>query len=455
MTKPSYPFGWGAGSQAFGKAAPRAAWIVNFNNGNSNYNNRDNKNAFVRAVRSLPAGECQDAGAQQVTLRALHRAWKAARRGKVPSANMMDFETRWADWLLHLQRQINQGAWKPRPSTCFIATKPKAREIHAPQFADRVVHHWLVPQLEAIYEPRFIQDTYANRKGKGSHAAVRRLQQFVRQVDSGQGGGWYLQLDIHNFFNSIHRATLWQMLKPVLVRARVPEITMRAAHALLRYPPVQAGTVVRASAAEIALVPAHKRLVNAPTGCGLPIGNLSSQFLANVYLDRLDQFVKHTLKAKRYVRYVDDFVLVHHDRAQLLAWQAQIEDFLARELRLSLKAGSLLRPLRDGIDFLGYVVRPTHTLARRRVVVHARAAFADWESLHVRRGTIRATPEALQRIQATAASYAGHLRHANSRRLQASLSVRFPWLQAAARRRKFHHRLTGRYLSIPFGAANT
>jgi RNA-directed DNA polymerase len=455
MTKPSYPFGWGAGSQAFGKAAPRAAWIVNFNNGNSNNYNRDNNNAFVRAVRSLPAGECQDAGAQQVTLRALHRAWKAARRGKTPSANMLDFETRWADWLLHLQRQINVGAWNPRPSTCFIATRPKAREIHAPQFADRVVHHWLVPQLEAVYESRFIHDSYANRKGKGSHAAVRRLQQFVREVDSGQGGGWYLQLDIHNFFNSIHRATLWRMLKPVLVRARVPEISLRAAHALLRYPPVQPGTVMRASAAEIALVPAHKRLVNAPQGCGLPIGNLSSQFLANVYLDRLDQFVKHTLKAKRYLRYVDDFVLVHHDRAQLVAWQAQIEAFLARELRLSLKAGAPLRPLRDGIDFLGYVVRPAYTLVRRRVVAHARAAFADWQAQHIKRGTIRATPEALQRVQATAASYAGHLRHANSRRLQAGLHERFPWICAATRRRKFHHRLAGRHLSIPFRAETT
>ena len=451
MTKPSYPFGWGAGSQAFGKAAPRAAWIVNFNNGNSNNYNRDNNNAFVRACRALPAGECQDAGAQQVTLRALHRAWKAARRGKVPSANMLDFETRWADWLLHLQRQINRGTWKPRPSTCFVATRPKAREIHAPQFADRVVHHWLVPQLEAIYELRFIHDSYANRKGKGSHAAVRRLQQFVREVDSGQGGGWYLQLDIHNYFNSIHRGTLWQILKPVLVRAQLPEIVLRATHSLLRHPPVQPGTVVRASAEEIALVPAHKRLVNAPPGCGLPIGNLSSQFLANVYLDRLDQFVKHSLKAKRYLRYVDDFVLVHHDREQLAAWQQQIEAFLSRELRLSLKPGALLRPLGDGIDFLGYVVRPTHTLVRKRVVAHARAALADWEGQHVKPGVIRATPEALQRIQATAASYAGHLRHANSQRLHTGLQKRFPWLPSATRRRKFNCRLAGKNLHIKFG----
>ena len=448
MTKPSYPFGWGARSQASGKAASRAAWIVNFNNGNSNDYNRNNNNAFVRACRPLSSGEYQDAGAQQVTLRALHRAWKAARRGKLPSKNLLDFEARWADGLLALQRELNGGSWKPRPSTCFIASRPKAREIHAPDFADRVVHHWLVPQLEVIYEPRFIFDSYANRKGKGSHAAVARLQHFVREVDSGQSGGWYLQLDIHNFFNSIHRETLWRTLKPVLSRAGLPQVSLRAAHALLRSPPLSAGVTLRATAAEIALVPHHKRLVNAPSGYGLPIGNLSSQFLANVYLDRLDQFAKHALKAKRYLRYVDDFVLVHHDREQLFAWQQQIERFLAAELRLSLKADIKLRPLNDGIDFLGYVVRPTHTLVRRRVVAHMRTALATWDAAHVDGGQIRATPAALRNVQATAASYAGHLKHANSQRLQASLRKRFKWLATATRQRKFHHKLEGRPITI-------
>ena len=449
MTKNSYPFGWSSGSQASGKAASRAVWVVNFNNGNSNDYNRNN-NACVRAVRSVSAGEYQGAGAQQVTLRALHHAWKAARRGKLPSKNLLNFEARWADGLLALQRELNANSWKPRPSTCFIASRPKAREIHAPDFADRVVHHWLVPQLEAIYEPRFIFDSYANRKGKGSHAAVARLQQFVREVDSGQCGGWYLQLDIHNFFNSIHRPTLWRMLKPVLSRAALPPVAMHATHALLRSPPLSAGVMLRATAAEVALVPPHKRLVNAPLGCGLPIGNLSSQFLANVYLDRLDHFAKHTLKAKRYLRYVDDFVLVHQDREQLIAWQEQIERFIAAELQLSLKADIKLRPLHDGIDFLGYVVRPTHTLVRRRVVAHLRTALATWEAGHVDGSEIRATPAALRNVQATAASYAGHLKHANSQRLQASLHRRFKWLGTATRRRKFHYKLEGQPVAITY-----
>lgn len=114
---------------------------------------------------------------------------------------------------------------------------------------------------------------------------------------------------------------------------------------------------------------------NAPRRCGLPIGNLSSQFFANVFLDALDQFVKHELKAQRYLRYVDDFVLFHHDRAQLVEWQRQIEAFLTDTLDLRLKDEVKLRRLDDGLDFLGYVIYPTHTRVRRRVVAHLQEAL--------------------------------------------------------------------------------
>ena len=385
----------------------------------------------------------------EISLRSLFDAWREARRGKVPSRNQLTFDATWSSGLLQLQEQLAAGAWKPRPSTCFIATRPKAREIHAPDFADRVVHHWLVPQLEAIWEPRFIHDSYANRRGKGSHAAVQRLQQFVRQVHSGQGGGWFLQLDIRNFFNSIHRPTLWAMLKPVMERHGLPLATRRAAHALLRHPPLSAGVRQRGTDAERAQVPAHKQLANAPRGCGLPIGNLSSQFFANVYLDALDQFVKHTLKAQRYLRYVDDFVIVHHDRDQLAAWKVEIECFLGKRLRLSLKDDVRLQPLTDGIDFIGYVVRPTRTLVRRRVVTHARTALAAWGQQHVSAGEIRATPAAIRGLSSIWMSYRGHFEHAASWRLRQDFCRRFPWLERLAERRmRFSHRLEGRAITI-------
>lgn len=441
MTTPRYPTGCPAEPQEQGNATP-ARWVVDFNNGNVNNNHRNN-NACVRAVR---AGEYH--GGQAVPLQALHAAWAAARRRKQPSANQLAFDAQWATQLLDLQQRLSTCSWQPAPSMCFVATRPKAREIHAPDFADRVVHHWLVPQLEALWEPAFIHDSFANRRGKGSHAAVQRLQQFVRQVHSGQGGGYYLQLDVHNFFNSIHRPTLWAMLKHRMLRKGCQEHVLRATHALLRHPPLQPGVRQYGSPQERALVPPHKRLANAAPGCGLPIGNLSSQFFANVYLDKLDQFAKHQLKAPRYLRYVDDFVLVHHSREQLAQWQQQITEFLAAELRLSLKPDIRLRPIGDGIDFLGYIVGPTHTLVRRRVVAHANQTLSAWQAAHVRGDCITATPADLRAIQATVASYGGHLRHANSYRLRQSLARKYPWVKAATRKRRFPPALEGQTIRI-------
>jgi len=377
-------------------------------------------------------GSCAPSAPVSVTrpsLRDLHTAWREARRGKRPSENQLRFETRWIDELLKLQQELVAGAWVPAVPTCFVAKLPKAREIHAPDFRDRVVHHWLVPQLERIYEPVFIHDAFSNRTGKGTHAAVDRLQSFMRQVQSGQGGGWYLQLDVHNFFNSIHRPTLYALLKERITRHGLPPEARRATHALLRHSPLRAGVNLACSSAELALVPPHKRLANAAPGCGIAIGTLSSQFFANVYLNELDQFVKHELKARRYVRYVDDFVLVHESRDELVAWQAAIARFLNERLRLKLKQEVKLRPLDAAVDFLGYVTRATHRTVRRRVVNHARAKLSAWRRGRGRR--IHATADDLRALRSMWASYAGHFSHAASGRLHARLHREFPWLRRA------------------------
>jgi RNA-directed DNA polymerase len=433
-----------AGSQVHGDAwSSDNVFCVNFNYGDVNNLNRNNK-AFVRPVRSVSPSQCRD-----VHLKELYTALRAARRHKKPSENQLAFDANWMDGLLNLQWQLTAGSWSPRPTTCFIASRPKAREIHAPDFSDRVVHHWLVPKLEASYEPTFIHDSYAARRGKGTHAAVKRLQQFVRQVHSGQGGGWYLQLDISNYFNSINRRVLYSLLKDRLVRAGVSEPVLRAVHALLRYPLHRQGVIYRSTPAERAAVPAHKRLENAAPGCGIPIGNLSSQFFANVYLDRLDQFVKHQLKAARYLRYVDDFILIHRDRSVLEGWLADIRKFLADELKLTLKADIRLRPLSAGIDFLGYVTFPTHTRVRRRVLQHANEKLQDWSRQHLDKHGATGTPADYRQLQSLWASYCGHMRHANSWRLRQRFHRRLPWLASLTDvRRRFSYQLEGKRIHI-------
>ena len=151
--------------------------------------------------------------------------------------------------------------------------------------------------------------------------------------------------------------------------------------------------------------------------------------------------------------HVDDFVLVHHDRAQLAEWQQQIEQFLHRELRLKLKAGTQLAPLTQGIDFLGYLVNPTHTLVRPRVIQHAREALYTWQQAHVTPGSITATPEQLREVRSVWASYGGHFRHAHSHRLRQDFHRRYPWLHSAAEvPRRFHPKAKGKAITINFGA---
>lgn len=365
-----------------------------------------------------------------ISFAACHAAWLKARRGKRPSANQLRFDAHWLDNLLALHDSLRSGQWQPARTVSFVVQHPKVREIHAPAFADRIVHHLLVARLEKFYEPIFIHDSYANRQGKGSHAVVDRLQQFMRQRNDKKGQGWFLQLDIHNYFNTIHRPTLYAMLCKRLAQMQSRRV-LPASHALAlrslchKILAEKVTENVRDPHAA-AQLPPHKRLCNSAAGCGLPVGNLTSQFFANVYLNALDQFVKHTLKVKHYVRYVDDFVLLADTQAQLESWKQQISLFLEQTLQLSLKVDSKLAPIAQGVDFLGYVVFAHHRLVRQRVVQHCKAKLAQW---HRERGCKNRVSYAdFAKLQAVVGSYWGHFEHADSVRLRLQLFAKFSWL---------------------------
>jgi len=352
-------------------------------------------------------------------------AWQTARRHKRCSQDQLRFEARWLDALHTLVARLRAGQWWPSPAVCFAVRRPKTREVHAPAFADRIVHHWLVWQLEPLFEPLFIHDSHANRHGHGTHVAVRRLTGFMQARQQAAGGhaqaGWYLKLDVANYFNSIHRPTLYGLLKRRIAQAQARrQLSWGMARALcslchrLLLAPVVAHEL---GPALLARVPAHKRLRNAQPGCGVPIGNLTSQFFANVYLNELDQFVKRQLGVRHYLRYVDDMVLLGDAPAQLLAWRSQIAQFLQQRLGLRLKDAGVLAPQHQGIDFLGYRVFAQHRGVRPRVLGHLR------EHLHAFAAS-SAAASACTRL----GSYWGHFAHANSARLRAALFVQFPWL---------------------------
>jgi len=363
-----------------------------------------------------------------VSLENLYRQYHACRRNKRNTANALRFEVEQEKHLIDLQAALVDRTYRPGRSVCFFATRPKLREIFAADFRDRVVHHLLVDYLERIWEPVFIHDSYACRKGKGVHAGVRRLQQFLRQATAnGTRPAWFLQLDIHNYFMRIDKDILFRLLA-----AKLRDATARWLTHTLVYHDCTTDYVLRGNPALREAVPAHKTLFAAEAHKGLPIGNLNSQFFANVYLNGLDQCVKHELKCRHYLRYCDDFVLLAHDPDTLHDWRTRIEDFLRETLALELNPKQRLAPVGNGIDFLGYIVRRDYLLVRRRVVNHLKTKLRAFEArlVYERDGvrTYRFDEAELDALAATVSSYLGHCKLANSGKLWPSLWAGFPFL---------------------------
>lgn len=359
----------------------------------------------------------------------LYRQYLACRRNKRHTANALKFEARQELNLRELQTALEDRSYSPSRSVCFFVRKPKLREVFAADFRDRVVHHVLVEHLESIWEPLFIHDSYACRKGKGVHAGVDRLQTFLRRVTAnGTRPAWYLQLDIRNYFMSIDKQVLFDLLAP-----RIANDDARWLTRLLVFHDCTRDYVLKGDAKTLSRIPAHKTLFGSGPGKGLPIGNLNSQFFANVYLNGLDQFVKHELKCRHYLRYCDDFVLLAESRQQLLDWRERIRGFLRERLRLELNDGrERLRPVSDGVDFLGYIVRGDYRLVRRRVLGNCKERLHHFERRLVKVGQMATRysfdAEAVDALAATVASYLGHFGKASARRLCRSLWRRFPFL---------------------------
>lgn len=378
----------------------------------------------------------------------LYLAWRSCRRRKGATPQAQFYHVHLLDNLVETAQALEEGRWRPAPPVCFGVTRPKARELHAAPFGDRVVHHWLVPRLEVLFEPVFIHDVYSNRRGKGTHGASARLQGFMQSCAAAQpqatpacgAQGYYLQLDIKNFFYSISKPILFRLIQKRLSRCvRTGRITADEAfylrdlvHTILKQDIGNCATP-GGDKTSLASIPAHKRLANARPDHGLPIGNLTSQFFANVYLNELDQYVKHTLKCRYYLRYVDDFLLLHGDPRQLQQWRDDIERFLAERLDLRLHDKMILRPNSDGANFLGYIVKPRYRLVRRRIVGNLRDRLDKIAQQLLR---YRKTGEQVlnlsaanrQQLQSTLASYLGHFRHAHSRSLISALFRWYPWL---------------------------
>ena len=360
----------------------------------------------------------------------LYRAYEDCRKNKRNTPEAIRFEMQAEENLWQLHQELAERSFRPSTSTCFVTSSPKLREIFAADFRDRITHHLLVRYLDPIWEPVFIYDSYASRPGKGIHLAAQRLQSFTRKVTQNSSRpAWYLQLDIKNFFMRINKSILY-----ALIRSRCNNEEMLWLASILIFHDPTEDYHLRSPKALLAQIPRQKSLFNGDRERGLPIGNLTSQFFANVYLNGLDQFIKHTLKCRFYMRYVDDFVLLRPEKSQLLDWQRQIEAYLLSELELTLnRSRTKLRSIDNGIDFLGYIVRPKYILSRKRVVNNLKTRLRNVEQrlIHHQDGfvALRYDYELLSALFDCLNSYLAHFQHANTLTLRRHLFETYTYLR--------------------------
>jgi RNA-directed DNA polymerase len=265
---------------------------------------------------------------------------------------------------------IENDYYRPSRFSCFAVKDPKIREIFAPDYKDRIIHHLIADTIQETIDKKFIFDCYSNRKGKGIHLAIKRLRKFMRRAEN----HYYLMADVKTFFPSINKNILWKILFKHIesikdISREGKRMVLNLSRMIIFQDPINPSPVFTGNKSLLSLVPKEKSLFHAPKNKGLPIGSLTSQFFANVYLNELDQYAKHRLKIKYYLRYVDDFIILGKDTESLMTWQEEIQKFLKEKLDLNLHPKkTIIQHKSKGINFLGYVVREKYLLVRKRTI---------------------------------------------------------------------------------------
>lgn len=319
-------------------------------------------------------------------------AWQKARKGKRHQPVAAAFEQNLAEEMVSLHDELATETYQPGGYRHFTVFEGKRRKISAAPFRDRVVHHALCNLIVPIYEQKFIYDTYANRVGKGTHKALNRCKQFMQRFE------YVLPCDIQQFFPAIDH----QILKDTLGRTFADTQLMNLCGKI-----IDSGQGISDDTYTMRYFPGDDLFaVNRPRG--LPIGNLTSQFWANVYLHSLDLFVKHDLRCKGYVRYVDDFLLFANEKNTLKEWQQAIISFLHR-LRLTIhEKRAQPIPVAQGLPFLGFVNYPTHRLLQRKKGIryrrHLHSLYQDYQAGDINR----------ERLDASVKAWVGHTLHGDT-----------------------------------------
>lgn len=297
--------------------------------------------------------------------------------GKKNKRDVVEFSVHLEDNLFALSQNLESLTYQPGGYKFFYVRDPKLRQIHKASVTDRIVHHLVSRELEDIFEPTFIENSYSSRKYKGIHKGMKTLRKMALGLsNNGNKACWALKCDIKKFFACVNHKILMKILSRKIEDKNL-------------------------------LLLIEKIIDSFPFG--IPIGNLTSQIFSNIYLNELDLFVIQKLKIKNYVRYADDFVILSESRSYLESLLPKIADFLKLKLDLVLHPHKIVfRKFRSGIDFLGYIVFPTYILPRtktkRRLIRKIREKIKKYKEGKITK----------DKLNQTIQSYLGYLKHANS-----------------------------------------
>lgn len=352
---------------------------------------------------------------ESLTFEKLFKAYIDCRRHKRGTINALKFEYNLEENLVNLYEDLKSGNYKIGKSICFIVLYPKPREVWAASFRDRIVHHLVYNEIREKFYNRFIYDTYSCIPKRGTTNAGKRLKKFIRSITNNYTeDAYYLKADLKNFFVSINKDILYKELERYIDEKWVLLLIKQ-----IIYHDPKTSVYIKSPKSKFRLLPPHKSLWNKENDQGLPIGNLTSQFFSNVYLNVLDQYVKHKLKCKYYCRYVDDFVILDKDPKVLNDIHKELTEFLDKRLALTLHQNKkVVQKIDKGIDFVGFVVKPNRTFLRQRIlrrvfkIIRTQKNSPDWFY-----------NDKLKMYVNSVNSYLGMLRNSNGYRLRKEICI--------------------------------
>ena len=305
-----------------------------------------------------------------VKLEELFEAYFDCRSNKRNTSNALAFEIDYESNLIELQNDLNNKTYKIGKSIAFIVNKPVKREIFAADFRDRVVHHFLINKLNPLFEKEFVRNSYSCRIGKGTHHGIHKVDGFIRKCSKNYTKDCYiLKLDIRGFFMHIDKMVLVDKLTKFMNEKYLKddkEFVLELFKQIIFNKPTE-NCIIKSKPNEWDDLPKDKSLFFSKANSGLPIGNLTSQIIANFYLNCFDHFVKYDLKIKYYGRYVDDFIIIHEDKKYLKSLINILTTYLQKELGLVLHPKKIyLQHYSKGVKFLGSVIKPNRIYIANR-----------------------------------------------------------------------------------------